>query len=110
VFRLCTNSLTFGPPLSGRVGLLELFLAVVIVGLSVVNAAIPLTVYVRARDGRFLLLAFANLAFAGLGGLWVWGQWPGSPPSYAVVQWPVLALALLVVLLLLGTSVWPRRT
>jgi len=46
---------------------------------------------------------------AALGVVWAWGQLPGNPPSYTAVQLPVLLLTLLVTLLLLGTTVWPRR-
>lgn len=90
-------------------GLLELFVAVLIVGISAVNASLPLAAWVRARDGRFLLLAAANLALLLLGAVWAWGQWPGNPPGYAVAQLPVLLLVLVVTVFLLGTTVWPRR-
>jgi len=91
------------------VGLTELFVAVLIVGVSVVNAAVPTAAWSRARDGRFLLLAAANVGLAALGVVWAWGQLPWNPPSYTAVQLPVLLLTLLVTLLLLGTTVWPRR-
>ncbi|MGA8665104.1 MAG: hypothetical protein WB809_08625 [Thermoplasmata archaeon] len=90
-------------------GLTELFVAVLIVGISVVNAAVPIAAWGRARDGRFLLLAAANVGLAALGFVWAWGQLPVSPPSYTGVQLPVLFLTLLVTLLFLGTTVWPRR-
>lgn len=91
-------------------GTLELFVAVLIVGVSCINGALPAVAWSRSRDGRFLLLSGANLAFALLGILWTWGQLPWNPPSWAVAQLPVLLVALLVVLLLLGTTLWPRRT
>jgi len=90
-------------------GLVELFVAVLIAGVSIVNAAVPLAAWRRAHDGRFLLLVGANGLLALLGAVWVWGELPGSPPSYTAVELPVLAIALLATLLLLATSLWPRR-
>jgi len=92
------------------VGIAELFLAVVIVGVSCVNAALPASAWARSGDARFGLLSAANVVLAVLGGVWVWGQLPWNPPSWAAAEWPVLLLALLVALLLLATTVWPRRT
>lgn len=89
-------------------GLLELFVAVLITGISAVNAGLPVAAWSRARDGRFLFLAAANLAFVALGATWVWGQSPTNPPSFAVAGLPVLILALLVVLLSLAATLWPR--
>jgi hypothetical protein len=91
------------------VGLLELFLAVLIVGVSGVNAAVPVAAWTRARDGRFLLLAAANATLAVLGAVWTWGQLPVSPPSYTAAQLPVLGIALVATLLLLATTLWPRH-
>jgi hypothetical protein len=91
------------------VGWVELFVAVLIVGISCVNAAPPSLAWYRARDGRFLLLSGANLGLAGLGAIWVRGQLPGSPPSWTSVQLPALGLVLVVVALLLVTTLWPRR-
>jgi hypothetical protein len=92
------------------VGLAELFVAVLIVGISCVNAAVPAAAWRRARDGRFWLLSAANLGIAALGAIWTWGQLPWSPPSWASAQLPVLGLVLLVTLLLLATTLWPRRS
>jgi len=92
------------------VGLAELFGAVVIVGISCVNAAPPALAWSRSRDGRFLFLSGANLALAALGAVWVWGQLPVDPPGWAVGQLPAVALVLVVVGLLLVTTLWPRRT
>ncbi|MGD0250708.1 MAG: hypothetical protein ABSB97_07500, partial [Thermoplasmata archaeon] len=91
------------------VGLVELFVAVLIVGISTVNVAAPIAAWSRARDGRFLLLATANLVFALLGALWTWGQLPGNPPTYTAAQLPVLGIALGGVLLLLASTLWPRH-
>jgi hypothetical protein len=93
----------------GAVGLIELFFAVLIVGVSAVNAGVPVAAWTRGHDGRFLLLAAANAVLAVLGALWTWGQLPVNPPSYAGAQLPVLALALVAALLLLATTLWPRH-
>jgi len=92
------------------VGLGELFVAVLIVGISCVNAAAPAAAWWRSRDGRFLLLSAANVALALLGAVWVWGQLPGSPPSWTSAELPVLGITLLVTLLFLATTLWPRRS
>lgn len=91
------------------VGYLELFVAVLIVGVSCVNAAPPLAAWSRSRDRRFLLLSSANAVLALLGGMWTWGQLPWNPPSWASAQLPVLLLVFLVTLLFLTTTLWPRR-
>ncbi|HYA10589.1 MAG TPA: hypothetical protein VEH10_02815 [Thermoplasmata archaeon] len=90
-------------------GLTELFVAVLIAGLSVANAAPPAAAWFRSRDGRFLLLSAANLGLALLGALWAWGELPWGPPSWTAVQLPVMVLVLVVVLLLLATTLWPRH-
>jgi hypothetical protein len=92
------------------VGLVELFVAVLVVGLSCLNAAPPVAAWPRSGDGRFLLIAAAQLALAALGAVWTWGQLPLNPPSWAIAQLPVLSVALLVALLFLATTIWPRRT
>ncbi len=90
-------------------GLIELFIAVLIAGISVVNAAVPLGAWFRARDARFLLITGANAMLAALGGVWIWGQLPVSPPGYASVGLPVLLIVLLATLLWLASSLWRRR-
>jgi len=92
------------------VGLEELFVAVLIVGISCVNAAPPAAAWGRSRDGRFLFLAAANGVLAILGAVWTWGQLPWNPPAWTSAQLPVLGLALLVTLLFLATTLWPRRS
>lgn len=92
------------------VGLEELFVAVLIVGISCVNAAVPLITWGRSRDARFLVLAGAYISLALLGVVWTWGQLPGNPPSWTSAQLPVLGLALLATLLFLATTLWPRRS
>ncbi len=90
-------------------GLPELFVAVLMAGVSCVNAAVPTGAYLRSRDGRFLGLASANGVLALLGALWTWGELPLGPPSWAIPTLPILVLALLVTLLLLATTLWPRH-
>ncbi len=89
-------------------GLLELFAAVLIGGLSAVNVALPVAAWGRARDGRFLLVAGANGFLALLGALWVWGQLPVNPPAYTHSGVPSLAVVLVAVLLLFAATLWPR--
>lgn len=95
--------------LPSLVGLVELFVSVLIVGLSAINLAVPLAAWSRARDVRFLLLAAANAAIALLGGVWTWGQLPVGAPSFTQVQLPVLGIVLIATLLLLATTLWPRH-
>jgi len=92
------------------VGLTELFVAVLIVGISCVNAAPPAAAWRRQHDGRFLFLSAANVGLAVVGLVWTWGQLPWNPPAWASAQLPVLVLVLLVTLLFLATTLWPRRT
>ena len=91
-------------------GLPERFVAVLIVGVSAVNAGAPVAAWSRARDRRFLLLFGANLILAAVGAVWVWGQLPVSPPSFAAAELPVLGPVLLAALLLLAATLWPRRS
>jgi hypothetical protein len=93
----------------GRVGLLELFVAVLIVGLSAVNAALPFAAWGRLGDPRFLLLGGASAVLLLLGALWTWGQLPYDPPAYTAAQLPILLLALIVAMLLLAATLVPRR-
>jgi hypothetical protein len=92
------------------VGLIELFVAVLVAGISVVNAALPLAAWARLHDGRFLILSTGNALFAVLGALWIWGSLPGNPPAYAVPSLPALLLAFGVTVLILASAVWSRRT
>ena len=90
--------------------LVEIFIAVVIAGVSCINATPPALAWSRSRDGRFLFLATANLGLAALGALWAWGQVPGGPSEFGAPSWPVLLLVLVVTLLLLGTALVPRHS
>jgi hypothetical protein len=91
-------------------GLLELFVAALIAGISVVNVVVAVGAWSRARDPRLLLVAGANSGLVLVGLLWAWGQFPGGPSEFAAPSWPILILALLVSLFLLGTALLPRRT
>ncbi len=90
-------------------GLADLFVAVLIVGISCINAAVPSAAFGRSRDPRFLVLAGANAVFAVVGLLWAWAQLPLGPPAGLGVDLPVAVLVLLATLLLLATTLWPRR-
>lgn len=105
-----TRDLRRGPLGFRTVELQDFFVAMLIVGISCVNAAVPIAAWVRARDGRFLLLAGANSVLAVVGAIWAWGVLPVSPPAFAAPQFPILVLVLLVALLLLTATLWPRRT
>jgi hypothetical protein len=94
---------------SAVVGLTELFVAVLVTGISLANSGVPVGAFLRSHDGRFLVLASANGGLALLGALWTWGELPLGPPSWAVPNLPVLSLTLLVTLLLLATTLWPRH-
>lgn len=90
-------------------GLLELFVAVLIAGVSCINLGLPALVWRRSGDARFLLLAGANLVLALLGAVWAWGQLPVDPPAWTGGTLAALGLVLLVALLLLASTLWPRR-
>jgi hypothetical protein len=91
------------------VGLAELFVAVLVVGISCVNAAVPIAAYLRSKDGRFLALSAASVGLALVGLLWTWGQLPLSPPSWTSASLPIMVLVLLATVLLLAASTWPRH-
>jgi hypothetical protein len=89
--------------------LAELFVAVLLAGVSCVNAAVPSAAWGRSRDGRFLLLASANAVLALLGALWAWGELSGSAPTWTVPHLEIELVVVVVSFLLLATTVWPRR-
>jgi hypothetical protein len=91
-------------------GLPELFVAVLIAGISVINAVVALGAWSRARDPRLLLVTGANVSILLVGLLWAWGQLPGGPSEFAAPSWPALILVLVASLFLLGTALLPRRT
>jgi len=91
-------------------GLVELFVAVLVVGISCINAAPPAAAWTRSRDVRFLLIAAANGVLAVLGLVWTWGQLPTNPPRWSSSNLPTLLLVLIVTLLFLATTLWPRRS
>lgn len=90
-------------------GLPELFVAVLVAGLSCINASLPTGAYLRSHDGRFLILAGANGALALLGALWTWGEAVATAPSWTVPPLLDLALVLLAAGLLLVSTLWPRH-
>lgn len=91
-------------------GLTELFVAVLIVGISCINLVLPAFAWHRSGDARFLALSAANACLAVLGCLWTWGELPVGPPGWTTASLPELGLVLLVALLLLASTLWPRRT
>ena len=91
-------------------GLPELFVSVLVAGVSAVNATVAVGAWSRARDPRLLLVSAANVGLLVVGALWAWGQIPGGPSEFSSPSWPVLILVLAVALLLLGTALLPRRT
>ena len=91
-------------------GILELFAAVLIVGVSCLNASLPAVAWRRAGDRRFLALTAGHALVAALGGVWVWGELPVSAPGWSVATGPILGLVLLATLLFLASTLWPRRT
>ena len=90
-------------------GLIELFVAVLIVGISCINLVLPAVAWHRSGDARFLALSAANACLAALGLLWTWGELPVSPPGWTSTSLPELGLVLFVTLLLLASTLWPRR-
>lgn len=90
-------------------GLAELFVAVLVLGISCVNAAMPAGAYARSKDARFLALSAGNLALAVLGVFWTWGQLPLSPPAWTSASLVSMVVVLVVTLLFLAATVWPRH-
>jgi hypothetical protein len=92
------------------VALAELFAAVLIVGVSLINAAPPAAAFARSRDVRFVLLSVAHLLLALVGAVWAWGELaPLDPPAWTAASLPVIGAVLIVALLFLTTTLWPRR-
>lgn len=91
-------------------GLAELFLSVLIVGLSCVNAAIPFSAWRRTQDTRFALLGSANAFLALLGALWAWGQLPVNPPEFTASTEASVLLVLAAVLLFLLATLLRRHS
>ncbi|MCI4348827.1 MAG: hypothetical protein L3J93_01215 [Thermoplasmata archaeon] len=90
-------------------GLVELAIAILVLGISAIDAAVPLAVWSRTRDPRFLLVAGAGGCLALLGGIWAWGALPIGAPAYANAELPVLLITLAGAVFLLAASTWPRR-
>lgn len=90
-------------------GLIELFEATLVVGVSAINAGLPSAAWRRSRDGRFVLVGLAHVALGALGAIWIWGALPFGAPRWAAgAEWPELAVVA-AALLFLGSSLWPRR-
>lgn len=91
-------------------GLPELFAAVLIAGVSAVNAAVPLAAWGRSHDVRFLWIAGGNSMLLVLGALWTWGELPVDPPVLAPTSPVLLVLVLVTALCLFVAGLWPRRS
>jgi len=90
------------------VDLVGFTLAGLIAGVSLANLAAPLLAWTRTREARFWLVAGANGCLFLLGALWAVGEFPGAP-EWTTAEVPVLAVALAATVLLLGSTLWPRR-
>jgi hypothetical protein len=92
------------------VALAELFASVLITGVSLINAAPPAAAFGRSRDLRFILLSLGHLLLAFVGAVWAWGEIaPLDPPGWSSASLPIMVVVLLVALLFLSTTLWPRR-
>ena len=107
-FRLCTNQLNRRRRVARLVGLYELATAALIVGISCINAALSAVVGLRSGDRRFGAVVGAHALLVILGAVWVWGQLPVSPPSWAVESLPVLGIVLVAAVLFLASTLWSR--
>lgn len=87
-------------------GLVELFVEVLVVGFSLVNAGVPVAAWARGRDARFLLVAAGHGGLAVLGAVWAWGTLPYATPGFPTAQLPILVLVLLVVLAWFAATLW----
>ena len=87
-----------------------LFETVLIVGNSGITTALATLSGYRLGDRRFLFVSAANGGMVALGAVWTWGELPVSPPAWSVAQLPVLLLVLLIALLFLVSTLWPRPT
>ncbi len=86
----------------------DLFVTVLIVGVSSINATLAALAGYRSGERRFLAVSAANGVMAVLGAVWTWGELPVSPPSWSVAQFPVPLLLLLAAVLFLVSTLWPR--
>lgn len=98
-------------------GLPELFVSVLIVGVSGINLALPISAWHRSGDSRFLAIAASSGGLAALGLLWTWGAMPIAGPAWMVAPLPILLVVLLVTVLILlstllpsGGNRWTQRT
>jgi len=93
-----------------QMALVELFIAVLVVGVSLVNASIPLAALTRTREARFVWVALGNLALAVFGSIAAWAELPASFAGPVGVPFYGLLCVLIAALLLMLSTVWPRRT
>ncbi|MGA7922743.1 MAG: hypothetical protein WCA77_02065 [Thermoplasmata archaeon] len=91
-------------------GLPELFVAGLVAGVSAINSGVPIAVWLRTREGRFLLVSGASLCLMVLGILWAWAEVPSSFTPVPTVPIGILLLTLSAAVLLLAASLWPRHT
>lgn len=90
-------------------GLPELFVAGLLAGVSAVNSGVPIGVWMRTRDGRFLLVSGASLCLMALGILWAWAEIPSGAAPVPTAPIGVLLLALGAAVFLLAASLWPHH-
>lgn len=95
-------------PIFGRMALVELALAAIIVVLSAVGSTVPVAAWSRTREPRFLSLAGANLALLVLGVVWADGFVSATAPAYTATTEPAEALVAAACLLLLLGALLPR--
>jgi hypothetical protein len=88
----------------------DLFVSVLIVGLSLINAAIPIGAWRQSSDRRYLWLSLANAFLAILGAIWAYGVLPVAPPSWTAPQFPIPLIVLAAVVAFLLAALWPRRS
>ena len=90
-------------------GLPEVFVSVLIVGVSGINLALPLSAWRRSGDSRFLAIAGSSAGLAALGALWTWGAMPVGGPPWTAASLPILLVVLLVTVLFLLSTLLPSR-
>lgn len=97
-------------PFVPLVGLPELFLAVLVAGLSSINLALPLSAWRRSDEPRFLAVGAANGALVVLGILWTWGELPLDAPGWTGAALPTIGLVAVVSGLILLSTLLPPRS
>jgi hypothetical protein len=87
----------------------ELFTAVLIVGISAINLALPVMAWSRSGEPRFFAVAASNAVLVALGAVWTWGELPWGAPGWMSAPLPILLLVLLVTALILVSTLIPSR-